>query len=197
MKNRFITKAQYGTSGIRPLTPEDVEQLIYKRQLNEANREPTWADYAYKGFNYALNPMSAVSDWIQTQDWAPQWLKESVPYVSTAMSFIGGKPKRPNRGFDNRNSYLKENGMNQTGNSPRFDQRQRSQSILREGKPVEQLPIEKINEQNRQIQFAKKKLQELDNKSAKGEPVSVYEQVYWQNVIKSANDLIKLYKSKK
>lgn len=177
MQKRII-KAQQGSSGL------NIEEIINNYTQEQLHKEPTNFQKVVQGIDYVLNPYGAISDYIQKQDWAPEWLKQASPYIVTAISFIGGKPKRPNRGFNNRSSYLQENGMNQTGNSPRFDQRQRAKAVHRDrGIEVDTGVKTKAYYQAEVDKF--KRLRDAET--------NTNQYVIWDNYMKNVQRLLDLY----
>lgn len=70
----------------------DVNQIIDDYQMKKQEEPRNWADYTAQGFGYVMNPLTALSDYVQSTEWAPDWLKTSAPYIA-AMAPVGGSKK--------------------------------------------------------------------------------------------------------
>lgn len=93
MKRRII-KGQLGISELYPnLAPvsEEDAQDYYQLEHSVPYNEPWWS----KTVRYTQNPFNIVSDYVESSDWAPDWLKYAMPYVGIGVGLAVNKTVIP------------------------------------------------------------------------------------------------------
>lgn len=89
MKRRII-KGQAGLPEIKPLTQEYADS-VWQAQQSIPYDEPWWV----KTVRYVQNPFSIVSDYVYDSDWAPNWLKDAMPFVDLGVGLAANKTLIP------------------------------------------------------------------------------------------------------
>ena len=89
MKRRII-KGQLGIPGLSnnltPISKEDAQDY-YQLEHSVPYNEPWWS----KTVRYTQNPFNIVSDYVESSDWAPDWLKYAMPYVGIGVGLAANK----------------------------------------------------------------------------------------------------------
>lgn len=94
MKRRIV-KDQLGVSGLpnnnlAPISKEDA-QNYYQLEHSVPYDEPWWS----KTVRYTQNPFNIVSDYVESSDWAPDWLKYAMLYVGIGVGLAANKTLIP------------------------------------------------------------------------------------------------------
>ena len=119
-------------NGLTPISEEDA-QNYYQLEHSVPYEEPWWS----KTVRYVQNPFDIASDYVQDSEWAPNWLKNIMPYASFGASLAAGKTIIPKV---HTTQATVSKGGNQLSPAEKFDERfYNNRSVNNYGKPTKDI----------------------------------------------------------